>query len=166
MSSSSIFWALSPRRANRLAFALAAISAVGFADAAYLAIEHYRGLPPACLVFTGCETAARSAWSEIGGVPVALAGAAYYFAVLLLSVLAIERGSKKLLFAAALLTPLGFLASIFFVYLQIFVIGAICLYCIVSAVSSTLLFAISLPTLASRAASRTMERSVHGDDQL
>ena len=32
------------------------------------------------------------------------------------------------------------LASLFFVYIQIFILGAICLYCLTSAVTSTLIF--------------------------
>ncbi|MBI4193339.1 MAG: vitamin K epoxide reductase family protein [Candidatus Colwellbacteria bacterium] len=160
------FLALYPRRANLLALLLACVAFVGFVDAAYLTIEHYRGVAPTCFVFTGCESVARSAWSEIGGIPVALVGSAYYLAVLLLGVLAIEHNNKKLLLVASLLAPLGFFASIFFVYLQLFVIKAICLYCVISAVSSTLLFVISLPVLSAFFARRETGRYTVRDDQL
>jgi len=45
---------------------------------------------------------------------------------------------------AAVLAFLGFLASVYFVYLQVFVIKALCPYCLLSAFISTILFILSL----------------------
>jgi len=48
-----------------------AVSAVGFLDATYLTVEHYRvGIPPCAIL--GCEIVLTSAQSRIAGVPVAL----------------------------------------------------------------------------------------------
>jgi uncharacterized membrane protein len=48
---------------------------------------------------------------------------------------------------ALLLSPLGFLASLYFFIIQAFVLHAFCLYCLGSAITSTLVFLISFYTL-------------------
>jgi uncharacterized membrane protein len=78
------------------------------------------------------------------GVPVALAGALYYLVLLLLAVSAMEEGTQRLLRRAALLTPLGFLASLWFVFVQAVLLRAFCLYCLFSAAISTTLFGLSI----------------------
>lgn len=115
-----------------------AVSALGFLDAAYLTVEHYRGSIPPCTI-KGCEIVLTSAQSEIAGIPVALFGSLYYLALLILAIAYLD-GKKSLINLAAKLTPLGFIASLYFVYLQLFVIHNICQYCMASAATSTLLF--------------------------
>jgi uncharacterized membrane protein len=78
---------------------------------------------------------------------VALLGALYYLTVLLLAVAALESGNGKFLRLAAYVTPVGLLASAWFVALQLLVIHAICLYCMFSATSSTLLFILGMIVL-------------------
>lgn len=116
------------------------LSVIGFADAVYLTITFLTNSPIACGRFGGCDVVAASGYTTIFGIPVAALGAIYYLAVLVLSVLYLD--TKKMLFLslAVLLTPIGFLASIYFVSLQLFVINAICVYCMVSAGTSTALF--------------------------
>lgn len=120
------------------------ISAIGFADAVYLTITFLTNSPIACGRFGGCDAVAGSGYATIFGAPVAMLGAMYYLLVLVLSLLYLD--TKKMLFLtlAALLTPIGFLASIYFVSLQLFVINAICVYCMVSAGTSTALFLIGI----------------------
>lgn len=116
-----------------------AASAAGFADATYLTVKHYRGGVPPCTIH-GCEVVLTSAQSEIAGVPVALLGVLYYATILLLSLAYIISKKEAVIRHAAYFTPAGFLASAYFVYLQLFVINAICLYCMASATTSTILF--------------------------
>jgi len=125
------------------------VALLGFADATYLTVEHYRNVIPPCSATAGCETVLTSQYSEVLGFPVSLGGAIYYFAVMVGSLLYLE--SKHLsanvrshhwailkwtLFA----TTLGLLASLWFVYLQAFVIHSYCQYCLGSAFTSTVLF--------------------------
>lgn len=119
------------------------VAVIGFLDAAYLSIVHYRGEIPPCTI-DGCEVVLTSAQSQIAGVPVALLGALYYLALLILSIAYLDRKKEKLIKLASKLTILGFLASIYFVYLQFFVIKEICQYCMVSAGTSTILFIIGI----------------------
>ena len=79
------------------------------------------------------------------GVPVALLGAVYYLTVLFGAVSYLDTGRKKILERFAWLTVLGVLASVYFVFLQVAVIKAICLYCIISAATSTAIFVTVLP---------------------
>ena len=131
---------LSPNKAEVIAIAFLIVSFIGFLDSSYLTVQHYRGEPPSCAIFTGCETVASSKYAVVGPVPLALLGLLYYLAIFILTVAYFDTKKERLLLLAAIFTIAGFLASVYFVYLQLFVIKAICLYCIISAASSTILF--------------------------
>ncbi|MBI5912936.1 vitamin K epoxide reductase family protein [Candidatus Azambacteria bacterium] len=132
-----------PRRLKIIAILFCIVSSIGLLDAAYLTIKHYRGGVPPCTIH-GCEVVLTSAQSEIAGVPVALLGALYYAAIFLLSLAYVISKKEKVLRHAAYITPAGFIASAYFVYLQLFVINAICLYCMASATTSTMLFMLGM----------------------
>ena len=123
------------------------VALIGFADATYLAIEHLRGVSPNCSLLEGCEVVTSSKYSEIFGIPVALGGSVYYLSVFLLLVAYLD--TKKIFFfrLVTLLTPLGLLASAWFVFLQLGILKAICIYCMGSAISSTVLFVIAMVAL-------------------
>lgn len=119
---------------------LLAASLIGFIDAAYLTAKHYLGAPPPCGRFGGCETVTTSEYATIAGVPLALLGAVYYLAVFLSVIAYLDTRRPGILRMTAGFTAVGFLASLWFVYLQLFVIKAICPYCMLSAFASTVLF--------------------------
>ncbi|TSC84288.1 MAG: Vitamin K epoxide reductase [Parcubacteria group bacterium Gr01-1014_13] len=129
---------------NWLPISFLILSAIGFIDATYLTTQHFLGTPIACSILKGCEEVTTSRYSTIGPVPISLLGSLYYLTVLILGVIYLDTKKIKALNLLAKITPLGFLASAYLVYLQIFVIKAICLYCMGSAVTSTLLFVLSL----------------------
>ena len=91
------------------------------------------------MVVSGCDEVLQSSYATIaGGVPVAAVGALAYFAVFSLATLAAfgYDGARRLL------TPLVavmFLATLWFLYLQAFVIKAFCTYCLISAAVTTTL---------------------------
>lgn len=120
-----------------------AVSFLGFLDATYLTAQHFLGTIPPCVITTGCETVLTSEHNAVFGIPVALLGAIYYLLLFLLAVFSLDM-KREIIRLAALLTPIGFLASLYFVYLQLFVIKEICSYCIVSATISTILFILGL----------------------
>ena len=129
---------------NWLPITFSIISAVGFIDATYLTTQHFLGVPVACSILKGCEQVTTSQFAVILGIPVALLGSIYYLTILILSIIYLDSRKINILNIIAKIAPLGFLASLYFVYLQIFVIKAICLYCMISAITSTLLFIFSL----------------------
>ena len=70
----------------------------------------------------------------------ALLGAIYYLAVLVISIAIIDTKNDRLKKFLAGFSVIGLLASIWFISLQLFVLKALCLYCLVSAFSSTAIF--------------------------
>lgn len=132
---------------KRIIVALLAASLIGFIDAAYLTAKHYLGAPPPCGRFGGCETVTTSEYAAIAGVPIALLGAVYYLAVFLSVIAYLDTRRPGILRMTAGVTAVGFIASVWFVYLQLFVIKAICPYCMLSAFASTVLFIAGMTVL-------------------
>lgn len=116
----------------------------GFLDSTYLAAKHFLGSPVTCSLLKGCEIVTSSKYSVVFGVPVAAFGVLYYLTILILMAIYLETKRDNVIKAAAYITPAGFMASLYFLYLQFFIIQAFCLYCLISAASSTLLFLIGL----------------------
>ena len=121
-----------------------ALGLLGFVDAGFLTAKHYLNSPIECGLTKGCETVTTSGFAQILGVPVALLGAIYYLAIVILAVLYIDTSRNKFLFWASWLTAVGLVASAWFVYLQAFVIGAYCEFCLFSAANATMLFVAGL----------------------
>ena len=118
---------------------MALIALVGLADALYLTVEHLSGQSVRCMIVTGCDEVLQSSYATVaGGVPVAAVGALAYFTVFSLSTLAAfgYAGARRLL---APLVVLMFFATLWFFYLQAFVIHAFCAYCLLSAAVTTTL---------------------------
>lgn len=132
-----------PRHLKIVAILFCIVSAIGLLDASYLTYKHYLGGVPPCTLH-GCEVVLTSPQSEIAGVPVALLGALYYITIFALSLAYSISKKEMVILHAAYFTPAGFLASLYFIYLQLFVIGAICLYCMASATTSTILFILGM----------------------
>lgn len=123
---------------------VALVALVGLADASYLTAEHLSGNSVRCMIVTGCDEVLQSGYATVaGGVPVAALGALAYFAVFSLSTMAAfgYEGARRLL---APLVALMFLATLWFLYLQAFVIRAFCAYCLLSAAVTTALALILL----------------------
>ena len=131
---------------TKKALLIGLLSFLGLMDASYLAAKHYSGTIPPCAIVKGCEAVTTSQYATIGlpavegGVSVALLGAIYYLVVLITSIAIIETKSDWLKKFLSKFSILGLLASIWFISLQLFVIKALCLYCLVSAFSSTTIF--------------------------
>lgn len=130
-------------KSKALVIAFIIVSFLGFLDASYLTIEHYKGALLPCVVFKGCEQVTTSAYSKVFGLPLALYGAAYYLFILLVSVFYVDTKNSFAFKILKYMPVAGFLASAYFVYLQLFVIHAICTYCVISATTSTTLFILS-----------------------
>ncbi len=132
---------------KRLVFALLAISPIGFIDATFLTINHYTGAIPPCSIVKGCEQVTTSVYSSVFGIPIALVGALYYLTVIVGLILYLDTRRAQILKLVAWFTTVGFVASLGLVFLQLFVIRAICIYCMVSAATSTVLFIFGIMVL-------------------
>ena len=120
------------------------VGGIAFVDAAYLASEHYFGRTVVCTFFNGCDKVLSSGYSVVFGVPVSYIGVIFYAVLLGLILMYAFNGNEKILKLLIGLTGIGFLTSFYLVYVQIFVIRALCFYCLISATGSTILFLISL----------------------
>ncbi len=124
-------------------YLLIVIALAGVIDALYLTIEHYSGTIPPCSIYwwaSDCGRVLRSSYATPFGIPLALIGLIHYCVEFLLA--AYSATSKKRVPAGLLtgLTWIGMGASAYFVFLMLVVIQGICLYCMGSAIISTLLF--------------------------
>jgi uncharacterized membrane protein len=117
---------------------------IGFADALYLTINAFANTVPPCLI-GGCEVVTTSVYSRIFGIPIALFGALYYVTIMTLLVMHVDFKDEikkgKILVTIFLIVNAGALVSLFLVALQLFVLNAICQYCMISALASFIICA-------------------------
>lgn len=134
-------------RQRTLLYAVAAlVSLVGLADAIYLTIEHLSGRSVRCTIVSGCSEVLSSEYATVRGIPLAMVGAAAYFTVFSLAVLAAYsyRWAAKLL---TVLVSFMFLATLWLIYLQAFVIKHFCQFCLLSALVTFILTVLIVLTL-------------------
>lgn len=113
-------------RPLRLAAFLVALA--GSLVAGYLTWVHFDAAALVCVAGGGCETVQESAYSEIAGVPVAALGLAAYTVVVVLVVWDSPAGRL----AAAMIALVGLVFSLYLLALQLFVIDAVCAWCLVN----------------------------------
>jgi uncharacterized membrane protein len=126
---------------------LALISLVGLFVAGYLALYKLGYIGTITCTVGSCETVQTSKWAEFLGMPVAVWGVGYYLAALALSVgstLPKYESSRGMTWALVLLTGWGFVFSAWLTWLELFVIHAICQWCVVSAILATIMFLVAL----------------------
>ena len=136
---------------KRYIFIILLILAIaGIADAGYLTYEHYAHAVPTCTInrflpmFSDCGAVLRSKYSLIFGVPLALLGLIHYFILAGVLALAITFNKKFWWFWVLIEATAGAFASVYFMYLQIGIIGKLCLYCTISALISFIIFSLAL----------------------
>jgi uncharacterized membrane protein len=112
-------------RALRLALAVVALAGAGVAG--YLTYVHY---DEGALICTtgGCEQVQQSDYAELAGIPVALLGLLAWIAVLVL--VAWDSPAARALTAGIALVAAAF--AVYLVVLQLFVIDAVCVWCMVN----------------------------------
>lgn len=129
---------------NIILWSLIGLALIGFTDSAYLLAKRISGTPIPCFITSGCDTVSKSPYSVLFGVPLSAWGVLFYLGIGFLALLYID--TKNLIVAKLIpfATTLGFLSSLYFIYVQKFLIGAFCIYCILSAIVSTILFALGV----------------------
>ena len=125
-----------------MAAAILALAGIGVAT--YIAIAEGGGGAPKCLAGGhGYETVADSQYSHLAGVNVAVIGIIGYGLLLAAAIAPGDPGR----FGGFLTALIGFGFSVYLTYLELFVIDAICQWCVASAI----LMALSLAVAAARA---------------
>ena len=122
-------------------YLLIIFSLFGIVDTAYLTNHHYKNLSVPCgLSISDCDLVLKSAYSEIFGVPLSLLGLIHYLLLFFVLLFAVSKKRKLAQRIVVIQSSAGFAVSFFLVYLQLFVIKSICVYCIGSAIISTVIF--------------------------
>jgi len=111
-------------RALRVTATLVALAGVGVAG--YLTWAHFGDGSVVCPVGGSCEEVQESEYAEIAGIPVAVLGLAAYTA--LLALVAWDTPVARL--AAAAIAFTGLLFSVYLLVVQLFVIDAVCVWCL------------------------------------
>jgi len=97
-----------------------------------------------------CETVNTSRWATFFGLPVAAWGLGFYLVALTVAFMSVQEryaDSRKMAVALAVLTGWGTVFSGWLTYLELFVIHAICIWCVTSACIVLLMFLVSLADL-------------------
>ena len=123
---------------------LAALDLVGLVVATYLSTVELQGELPYCGPLHGCETVALSDYSRIAGIPVAVFGVVLSLSLLTLALAWIRSGRLALLAAHYALSLVGVVFEVYFTYLEVVVIGAMCVWCVTYGLSLVARFAIAL----------------------
>jgi uncharacterized membrane protein len=123
---------------------IAFVAALGIGVATYIAIADSGSGAPVCLAGShGCATVARSSYSHLAGVDVAVLGIVAYL-LLLVSAFFADDAAR---FGGFIVALGGFGFSVYLTYIEIFKIEAICQWCVGSAALMTILFLLSATRL-------------------
>lgn len=130
--------------------AIALLALVGCFVALYLWL-HALGIGGPLKCGTGgCDTVQTSRWAVFLGFPVALYGVVGYFVILVVAVAALRPAAlvqRKWNVVLVGLASVGVLFTIYLTYLELFVIHAICRWCVGSAVIITAIWVVALLSL-------------------
>lgn len=125
----------------------ALVALAGVFVASYLTLYKLGYIGTLACSVGSCETVQTSKWATLLGMPVGMWGVAFYVGVLAVSLVGVspahaERRSISLILVG--MTGFGVLFSAWLTYLELFVIHAICRWCVVSAVIALVLFVLAL----------------------
>ncbi len=129
---------------------IAALALVGALVATYLTLYKVGVIGHLACGLGSCERVNTSRWATFLGAPVAAWGIAFYLATLLVAVAGTSSrwsGRREVSLVLTIMAATGVAFSAWLTYLELYVIGAVCRYCVVSAVIVTLIFLVSLSDL-------------------
>ena len=126
---------------------VAALGLAGIFLALYLLLYKLGMIGALTCSVGSCETVNTSKWAKFLGLPVAGWGVAWYVATFALAIVSIQERfaeSKTISLAMLFLTSTGLLFSAYLTWLELFVIHAICQWCVVSAILVLVMFTLSV----------------------
>ncbi len=128
---------MSDKARRAVAWSWVTLGLLGAAIAAYLTYKRATGSALNCLVGDGCTVVAASPYATIGPVPLSVLGGAFFLCLVGLAIGYLATGRRQLLLLAAWMTIPGALVAWWYEYVQFYIIYAICIYCVTSAVAAT-----------------------------
>jgi uncharacterized membrane protein len=137
----------SPVERGALGRPLLVVTLAGLLISGYLVVVRFLGETPACGPIRGCETVATSEYATIGPIPVALLGFGLSAVLVVAAATWWRRADRRALLAAYGLLLAATLAVAYLTYLELFVIHAICAWCVSYAVATVMSLAVAGLTL-------------------
>ena len=131
---------------KRMFVAASILSLIGLLDSVYLTIKHLTGQSVQCTISTGCEEVLGSSYATLFGYPLAAFGALAYFAVFSLAILVVF-GYRSTRIFLIVIVALMTLMTMRLLYVQAFVLGKYCEFCLLSAAITISLAGLMLATL-------------------
>lgn len=121
------------------------LSVIGVINTSYLSYHTIHKTLVKCIFFPPewCEKVQKSKYSRTLGFPNSFAGFGMYFALFVLSFLYFV-GALQPLWPIQVIIWIGFAFSMYFLFIQAFVIRAFCTWCVLSALEFSLLLIINL----------------------
>jgi uncharacterized membrane protein len=112
-----------------------ALASIGLADSVYLTWIKFANQEALCSGIGSCEVVNSSQYAVVAGIPIALFGALAFLAILIALVFEsrvnfLQENGLILVFGLSLA---GVLYSVYLTYIELFVIKAICPFCVLSA---------------------------------
>ena len=131
---------------KKLYWASVVLAIIGLLVAIYMTVYKLTSNNAMCLGSGDCSTVNASPYSEVYGIPVAVIGMLGYGTIL--AVLLLEPRKKFFAENGTLaifgMGLTGFLFNIYLIYLEFFVIKALCPFCLASQTTMTILFIITI----------------------
>jgi uncharacterized membrane protein len=138
----------------------ALLSLAGLFVSAYLYLYKIGKIGTLACGTGGCETVQLSSWSRFAGLEVSLIGLLGYAGLLAISLAALQPAlteRRQPATALAILAGLGVVFSAYLTYLELFIIHAICRWCVGSAAIIIGIFIVALLDRQRLAQTRTSE---------
>lgn len=114
---------------DRLTWLSRALSLSGLGIATYLTTVYLQNVPPLCGTSGGCVTVQHSSYAHLAGIPLPVIGLLGYTLLFITASLPGQRARA----AGMVFTVMAITASLGLTYLELYVIHAICLWCVASA---------------------------------
>ncbi len=132
---------------------IAALALVGVFVALYLTMYKIGAIGHLACGFGSCERVNTSKWAIFAGAPVAIWGLGFYVVTLVVAVAGTSPGlvqRREISYLLLAMSGTGVAFSAWLTYLELYVIDAICRYCVMSAVIVTLIFIVSIADVVIR----------------
>ena len=124
---------ISSNAANRIIFVF---SLAGLMISSFLFYEYNLQSPIICPVGTGCDTVRASPYSYFLGISIPILGILFYLVMTILSVIHAQTTNNLLFRLKLLVSLIGVGFGVYLTSLEIFVIKAICFWCVLSFIIS------------------------------
>jgi uncharacterized membrane protein len=121
-------------RTDKLTWLSRGLSLTGFGIAVYLTTVYMQDVPPVCVGSGGCVAVQHSQYANLAGFPIPVFGLIGYALLFISACLPGQRARA----AGMVFTVIAISASMVLTYLELYVIHAVCIWCVASATCALL----------------------------